>query len=111
MLSKGAITLKSVCAWKKDGHDSIIASLYVVQSLVGLSFLRSRAGIVCPWPVVGICGVAGPVMAGALADRFGFAAFSTVLTTMIAGAAMLQFVVLKRLTGKLAESMAKGQSS
>ncbi|MHC4783829.1 MAG: hypothetical protein ACYTE0_12385 [Planctomycetota bacterium] len=53
--------------------------------------------------VVGICGVVGPVMAGVLADRFGFAAFPVILIGMIVGVAMLQFIVLKRLAGKLAE--------
>jgi MFS family permease len=52
--------------------------------------------------VVGICGVVGPVMAGTLADKFGFATFPTVLIAMITGVAMLQFVVLKRLAGKKA---------
>ena len=160
----------------KSQIGSIIALLYVVQALVGLSFLRSRTWMFRPGPVVGfaafgllgltgfgvsllpaidgievltvplrtlglyasvacygvfsgsfffglvfhslihphrsaryiavnetvvgICGVVGPVMAGLLADRFGFAAFPTVLTAMVAGAAMLQFVMLKRLAGK-----------
>jgi len=160
----------------KSQIGSIIASLYVVQALVGLSFLRSRTWMFRPGPtmvfaafglvglvgfgvsllptvdgievltvplrmlglyasvacygvfsgsfffglvfhslvhpyrsaryiavnetVVGICGVVGPVMAGMLADRFGFATFPAVLTVMVAGAAMLQFVVLKRLAGK-----------
>ena len=46
---------------------------------------------------MGISGVAGPIMAGALADKFGFAVFPVVLIVMIACAAMTQFVVLKRL--------------
>jgi DHA1 family quinolone resistance protein-like MFS transporter len=157
----------------KSQIGSIIASLYVVQALVGLSFLHSRtwmfrfaafgvigltgfgvsllpvidgievlnvslqtlglyASVVCYGvfsgsfffglvfyslvhphrsaiyvavneTVVGICGVVGPVMAGVLADRFGFAAFPVILIGMIVGVAMLQFIVLKRLAGKLAE--------
>ena len=157
----------------KSQIGSIVASLYVVQALVGLSLLRGKTWIFRPMPaigfavfglvsmagfgvsflpvfngteafavplrtlclyasaacygvfsgsfffglvfhalvhphrsaryiainemVVGICGVAGPVMAGTLADRFGFFASPMVLTGMIAGAAILQFVVLKRL--------------
>ena len=54
--------------------------------------------------VVGLCGVGGSVMAGTLADRFGFATFPVVLVAMIAGVMILQFVVLKRLAGKLAKS-------
>ncbi len=50
--------------------------------------------------IVGICGVVGPLMAGMLADRFGFAVFPAIMVAMTAGAAMLQFVVLKRLVGK-----------
>ncbi|MHC5143260.1 MAG: MFS transporter [Planctomycetota bacterium] len=163
----------------KSQIGSIIASLYVVQALVGLSFLHSRTWMFRPRPVmgfaafgvigltgfgvsllpvidgievlnvslqtlglyasvvcygvfsgsfffglvfyslvhphrsaiyvavnetvVGICGVVGPVMAGVLADRFGFAAFPVILIGMIVGVAMLQFIVLKRLAGKLAE--------
>ncbi|MCE5341337.1 MAG: MFS transporter [Planctomycetaceae bacterium] len=49
--------------------------------------------------VVGICGVVGPIMAGTLADRFGFSAFPITLIAMITSAMILQFVVLKRLTG------------
>ena len=163
----------------KSQIGSIIASLYVVQALVGLSFLHSRTWMFRPRPVmgfavfgvlgltgfgvsllpaidgievlnvslqvfglyasvvcygvfsgsfffglvfyslvhphrsamyvavnetvVGICGVVGPVMAGVLADRFGFAAFPVILIVMIVGVTMLQFIVLKRLAGKLAE--------
>ena len=50
--------------------------------------------------VVGICGVAGPIMAGALADRFGFLTVPVVLIVMIAGIAILQLVVLKRVSGQ-----------
>ena len=165
-----------VFAIPKSQIGSIIGSMYIVQALVGLSFLRSRTWMFRPWPlvvfaafgliglagfgisllptvggaevltvplrtlglyasavcygvfsgsfffglvfhslvhphhsaryiavnetVVGICGVVGPGMAGMLADRFGFATFPAVLIAMIAGAAMLQFVVLKRLAGK-----------
>jgi MFS family permease len=53
--------------------------------------------------VVGVCGVAGPVIVGMLADRFGFVAFPMVQIVMITGAMILQFVVLKRLAGKIAE--------
>ncbi len=160
----------------KSRIGSIIALLYVVQALVGLSFLRSRTWMFRPGPVVGfavfglvglagfgvsllpaingievltvplrtivlyasvacygvfsgsfffglvfhslvhphrsaryiavnetvvgLCGVVGPVVAGVLADRFGFAVFPAVLTAMVAGVAMLQFAVLKRLAGE-----------
>ncbi len=160
----------------KSQVGSIIASLYAVQALAGLSFLHSRTWMFRPGPVVGfsvfgllglagfgvsllpaidgvevltvplrtlglyasaacygvfsgsfffglvfhslihphrsaryvavnetvvgICGVAGPVLAGTLADRFGFSAFPTVLIAMMAGVSLLQFIVLKRLTGK-----------
>ena len=47
--------------------------------------------------VVGICGVAGPVIAGMLADNFGFVAFPTTQSVMIAAAMVVQFVVLRRL--------------
>jgi MFS family permease len=157
-------------AISKSQVGSIIALLYVVQALVGLSFIRGRMWMFRPWPaagfavfgliglagfcvsllpavdgtevlplrafglyasvacygvfsgsfffglvfhslvhphhsaryvavnetVVGMCGVVGPVMAGMLADRFGFTAFPQVLLVMIAGATMVQFVVLKR---------------
>jgi hypothetical protein len=163
----------------KSQIGSIVASLYIVQALVGLSLLRGRIWMFLPMPamgfaafglvsmvgfgmsllpamdgtevlavplrticlyasvacygvfsgsfffglvfhslvhphrsaryvginemVVGICGVAGPVMAGTLADRFGFFAFPMVLIAMIAGATVLQFIVLKRLAGKNVE--------
>ena len=166
-------------AMPKSQIGSIIASLYVVQALVGLSLLRGKMWMFRPMPVmgftvfglvsmvgfavsllpaldgaevltvplrtiglyasvacygvfsgsfffglvfhslvhpnrsakyvainetvVGICGVAGPLMAGTLADRFGFSAFPIVLIVMITGAMILQFVVLKRLTGKNAK--------
>ena len=61
---------------------------------------RSARYVAVNETVVGLCGVAGPVMAGTLADRFGFAAFPTVLIAMIAGVMVLQFVALKRLAGK-----------
>jgi MFS family permease len=64
---------------------------------------RSAIYVAVNETVVGICGVVGPVMAGVLADRFGFAAFPVILIGMIVGVAMLQFIVLKRLAGKLAE--------
>lgn len=51
--------------------------------------------------VVGICGVAGPIIAGTLADRFGFLSFPIVLIAMIAAVMILQFVVLKRLNCNL----------
>ncbi len=50
--------------------------------------------------VVGICGVVGPIMAGMLADRFGFSAFPIALIVMIMGAMILQFVVLRRINVK-----------
>ena len=160
----------------KSQIGSIIASLYIMQALVGLSFLRSRTWMFRPRPamgfaafglislagfglsllpaidgvevltvslrtlglyasvacygvfsgsfffalvfhslvhphhsaryvavnetVIGICGVVGPVMAGTLADRFGFTVCPAVLIAMIAAAAMIQFIVLKRLAGK-----------
>lgn len=160
----------------KSQIGSIIALLYVVQALVGLSFLRSKTWMFRPGPamgfaafglvglagfgmsllpaidgvevltvplrtlllyasvacygvfsgsfffrlvfyslvhphhsvryvavnetVVGICGVVGPIMAGTLADRFGFVVFPAVLIVMLTGAAMMQFIVLKRLAGK-----------
>ncbi len=162
----------------KSHIGSILASIFVVQALVGLSFLRSKTWMFRPGPVVGfaafgllslvgfgasllpaidgvevgtvplrtlglyasaVCygvfsgsfyfgmvfhslvhpqrsaiyvgvnetvvglsGVVGPVMAGLLTDRYGFAAFPTVLTAMIACVAILQWVVLKRLVGTLA---------
>jgi MFS family permease len=49
--------------------------------------------------VIGVCGVAGPAMAGLMADMFGFFAFPMVLIAIIMGAATLQFIVLKRLAG------------
>jgi len=64
---------------------------------------RSAKYVAINETVVGICGVAGPLMAGTLADRFGFSAFPIVLIVMITGAMILQFVVLKRLTGKNAK--------
>ena len=161
----------------KSQIGSIIALLYAVQALVGLSFLRGRTWMFRPGPVVGfaifglvglvgfvvsllpaidgvevlnvplltlglyasvacygvfsgsfffglvfhslvhpcnsaryvatnetivgICGAVGPLMAGTLADRFGFNTFPAVLIAMIAAVMMLQFVVLKRLAGKL----------
>ena len=165
-----------VFAIPKSQIGSIIALLYVVQGLVGLTFLRGRTWMFRPWPltgfaafgliglvvysvsllptvgeaevftvplrifglyasamcygvfsgsfffglvfyslvhphrsaryiainemIVGICGVIGPVMAGMLADRFGFAIFPAIMVAMIAGVAMLQFVALKRLAGR-----------
>ena len=65
--------------------------------------LRSARYVAINETVVGICGVAGPIMAGTLADRFGFLAFPTVLIAMIAAVTVLQFVVLKRLDCNLAE--------
>jgi len=163
----------------KSQVGSIIASLYIVQALVGLSLLRGRTWMFRPAPVtgfaafglvglavfcvsllpaidgiavltvplrtlglyasvacygvfsgsfffglvfyslvhphrsaryvavnetvVGLCGVGGPIMAGILADKFSFSAFPTVLIAMITGVMILQFVVLKRVSGKLAE--------
>jgi MFS family permease len=60
---------------------------------------RSAKYVAINETVVGICGVAGPLMAGTLADRFGFSAFPIVLIAMITGVMILQFVVLKQLTG------------
>ncbi len=65
---------------------------------------RSARYVAVNETVVGLCGVGGSVMAGTLADRFGFATFPVVLVAMIAGVMILQFVVLKRLAGKLAKS-------
>lgn len=163
-------------AMAKSQVGSIIALLYVVQALVGLSFLRSRNWMFRPGPVVGltafgvvglagfallllpfcrgvqalsvclrtlglyasaacygvfsgsfffglvfyslvhphqsaryvavnemivgICGVAGPIIAGLLADQYGFAVPPTVLMAMTAGIALLQFTVLRQLTVK-----------
>ena len=64
---------------------------------------RSARYVAVNETIVGICGVMGPIMAGALADSFGFAAFPAVLTAMIASVTILEFIVLKRLAGKLAE--------
>jgi ACDE family multidrug resistance protein len=64
---------------------------------------RSARYVAVNETVIGICGVVGPIMAGTLADSFGFAAFPAVLTAMIASVTILQFIVLKRLAGKLAE--------
>lgn len=61
---------------------------------------RSARYVAINETVVGICGVVGPIMAGTLADRFGFIAFPVVLIAMIVGVTMLQFVVLKRLADK-----------
>lgn len=159
-------------AMPKSQIGTIIASLYIVQALVGLSFIRGRTWMFRPWPlagfaafglislagfgvslmpavdgvevlnvplrtltlyasaacygvfsgsfffrlvfhslvhpqhsaryiavnetIVGICGVVGPVMAGMLADRFGFATFPTILIAMVAAVTILQFVALKR---------------
>ena len=47
--------------------------------------------------VIGICGIVGPVIAGVLADKFGFAAFPSVLIALVTGATVLQFIILKRL--------------
>lgn len=60
---------------------------------------RSAKYVAVNETVVGICGVAGPVMAGLLADGFGFAAFPMVLVVMIAGVMMVEYSVLK-LPGK-----------
>ncbi len=65
--------------------------------------LRSARYVAINETVVGICGVAGPIMAGTLADRFGFLTFPTVLIAMIAAVTVLQFVVLKRLDCNLTE--------
>jgi len=56
--------------------------------------LRSARNVAINETVVGICGVAGPVMAGAMADRFGFVAFPMVLMVLIAAAMLLQAMVL-----------------
>lgn len=50
--------------------------------------------------VVGICGVAGPVLAGTLADVLGFAAFPILLMIMLAAVMTLQYFVLRPLEGK-----------
>jgi MFS family permease len=65
----------------------------VFHSLVHAS--RSARYVAINEMVVGICGVAGPIMAGTLADRFGFNSFPLVMISLIAAAAILQFMVLK----------------
>lgn len=163
----------------KSQIGSIVALLYVVQALVGLSLLRSRMWMFRPMPavgfavfgligvagfgvsllpimdgvevltvplrtlglyasvacygvfsgsfffglvfhslvhphrsaryvavnemVVGICGVAGPVMAGTMADRFGFVAFPIVQIALMVCVMILQFFVLKHLAVKMAK--------
>ncbi|OHB55574.1 MAG: hypothetical protein A2Y07_03325 [Planctomycetes bacterium GWF2_50_10] len=58
---------------------------------------RSARYVAINETVVGMCGVAGPIMAGTLADRFGFFAVPVVLIVMIMGVAILQVVVLRGL--------------
>ncbi|OHB53500.1 MAG: hypothetical protein A2Y12_17970 [Planctomycetes bacterium GWF2_42_9] len=70
----------------------------VFHSLVHPS--RSAKYVAINEMVVGICGVVGPILAGTLADKFGFSAFPVTLISLITGAMILQFAVLKRLTGK-----------
>ena len=63
---------------------------------------RSAKYVAVNETIIGICGVAGPALAGMLADRFGFAFFPVVLIMMIVGVSMVQFVVLKQLEGQVA---------
>jgi MFS family permease len=58
---------------------------------------RSARYVAVNETVVGICGLAGPILAGMLADQFGFAAYPIALTAMLTAVVVLQFIVLKRL--------------
>ncbi len=51
--------------------------------------------------VVGISGVAGPIIAGFAADTFGFLAYPAMLTILISAAMLFQYIVLKRIADKM----------
>ena len=67
----------------------------VFHSLVHPS--RSARYIAVNETVVGACGVIGPIIAGSMADNFGFLPFTTILIAIIASTALLQFIVINRL--------------
>ena len=97
-----AVPLRMLCLYASAACYGVFSGSFffglVFHSLVHPQ--RSARYVAINEMVIGICGVAGPVMAGMLADKFGFFAFPMVLIVMIAGASVLQFIVLKRLAGK-----------
>jgi MFS family permease len=100
-----AVPLRTLCLYTSAACYGVFSGSFffglVFHSLVHPH--RSARYVAINEMVVGICGVAGPVMAGTLADRFGFFAFPMVLIVMIAGTTILQFVVLKRLAAVIAK--------
>ena len=101
MFGVSAVTL---CLYASAGFYGVFSGSFffglVFYSLVHPH--RSARYVAVNETVVGSCGVIGPVMAGMLADRFGFASFPIVQTGMIVTAAIMQFVVLKRLVSNKA---------
>ena len=98
------VPLRTICLYVSVACYGVFSGSFffglVFHSLVHPH--RSAKYVAINEMVVGICGVAGPVIAGTTADMFGFTAFPMVLIVMIMGATILQFVVLKRLTGTTA---------
>lgn len=99
------VPLRTLCLYASVACYGVFSGSFFFR-LVFYSLVhphRSAKYVAVNEMVVGICGVAGPVIAGALADKFGFAAFPAILTAVIAGAATLQFIALKRLAGRSVE--------
>lgn len=98
-----AVPLRTLCLYASAAFYGVFSGSFffglVFHALVHPH--RSARYVAINETVVGICGVAGPIMAGTLADRFGFLTASMVLIGMITGAAILQVAVLKRLAAVL----------
>ena len=92
-----AISLRTLCMYAAAVCYGVFSGTFffglVFHSLVHPE--RSAKYIAVNETVVGICGVAGPLMAGMLADRFNSTVPFVVAMALIAGVMVLQFVVLR----------------